>query len=211
VKASEVTFATPRFDAFVAYLPFTCSTISADPAEFARRAELVLKATLSYAIEQALAQGIDGSTNPYLGDTNLTQLGGGTVSAQAGLNYLENAIGATGRGGVIHATPGTVSAWNLVNLETGSFLSSTNGTPVVSGGGYINTDPVGLTGSDPSVGLEWAFANGPIKVWLGDAGVPTVPEFVDHETNVATYRAEQYALVAWDTSLQSGVLVDWTP
>jgi len=211
LKGDEVTFDTPRFDAFVAYLPFTCSTISADPAEFARRAEVVLEVTLSYAIEQALAQGIDGSTNPYLGDTNLTQLGGGTITAQAGLNYLENAIGATGRGGVIHATPGTVSAWNFVNLETGSFLSTANGTPVVSGGGYINTDPVGKTGSDPSVGQEWAFATGPIKVWLGDVVVPTVAEFVDHETNTATYRAERYALVAWDTSLQSGVLMDWTP
>lgn len=210
-KSDESSWDQPRFDSFVAYLPITCSTISGDPEEFARRAEAVLDATISFAVEQALAQGVVGSTNPFFGDTNLTQLGGGAVSAQAGLNYLENAIGATGRGGMLHATPGIVSAWNLVNLETNGVLRTTNGTPVASGGGYINTDPAGLAGSDPSVGQEWAFATGPVKVYVAEAPNLEVSEYVDRSDNVITYRAEKFVLAMWDTSLQSGVLIDWTP
>lgn len=211
-KEDTSTWETPRFDSFVAYLPITCSTISGDPREFARRAEAVLAASISFAVEQALSQGVVGSSNPFFGDTNLVQLGGGTVTAQAGINYLENAIGATGRGGMIHATPGTISAWNFTNLLTEEdVLKTANGTPVVSGGGYINTDPTGLTGSDPSVGLEWAFATGPVSVYLADAELNEVSEYVDRANNVITYRAERYVLATWDTALQVGTLIDWTP
>jgi len=211
-KSEDSTWQQPRFDGLVAYLPIMCSTITAAPEEFAQRAEVTLNAVLSFGIEQALAQGVVGSTNPFFGDTNLTQLGGGAVSAQAGLNYLENAIGQTGRGGMIHATPGTVSAWNFVNLLTeGEVLRTANGTPVVSGGGYINTDPSGLTGSDPSVGQEWAFATGPVRVFLADGPSLEVSEYVDRSDNTVIYRAERYFLAEWDTSLQSGVLIDWTP
>jgi hypothetical protein len=211
-KSEDSTWQQPRFDGLVAYLPIMCSTITAAPEEFAQRAEVTLNAVLSFGVEQALAQGVVGSTNPFFGDTNLTQLGGGAVSAQAGLNYLENAIGQTGRGGMIHATPGTVSAWNFVNLLTeGEVLRTANGTPVVSGGGYINTDPSGLTGSDPSVGQEWAFATGPVRVFLADGPSLEVSEYVDRSDNTVIYRAERYFLAEWDTSLQSGVLIDWTP
>ena len=113
---------------------------------------------------------------------------------------------------MIHATPGTISAWNFVNLLTeGDVLRTANGTPVVSGGGYINTDPTGLTGSDPAVGQEWAFATGPVRVYLGPGETLEVAEYVDHLDNVITYRAERYVLATWDTALQSGVLIDWTP
>ena len=211
-KADDSTSPQPRFDSFVAYLPISCSTISGDPQEFARRAEAVLDATLSFAVEEALSQGVVGSSNPFFGDTNLTQLGGGTLTAQVGINYLENAIGATGRGGMIHATPGTISAWNFSNLLTeGEVLRTANGTPVVSGGGYINTDPTGLTGSNPSVGLEWAFATGPVSVYLASSPTLEVVEYVDRENNIITYRAEKFVLATWDTCLQSGVLIDWAP
>ena len=210
-KGSTSEWDQPRFDAFVAYLPFTCSTITADPEEFARRAEVALEATISFAVEQALAQGVDGSTNAFFGDTNLTQLGADGVTPEVGLRFLENAIGQTGRAGMIHATPGTVAAWEFEALQTNGVLLTPNGTPVASGGGYINTDPVGLTGSGPTVGLEWAFATGPVQVYLADAVTTEVSEFVDQADNTATYRAERYALAIWDTSLQSGVLIDWTP
>src|SRR6185436_1440076 len=117
-KESESEWYQPRFDGLIAYFPIQCSTITARPEEFARRAEAALEAKLSFAVEEALAKGVSGSTNPSLGDTNLTQLGGAAVLPQAGLNFLENAIGATGSQGMILATPGTVSAWNFVNLIT---------------------------------------------------------------------------------------------
>jgi hypothetical protein len=214
-KVSDTDWDQPRFDGLIAYFPITCSTITASPDTFAARAEAALKAKLSFAVEEALAKGVTGSTNPFLGDTNLTQLGGGTVTAQAGLNYLENAIGETGTQGMILATPGTVSAWNFVNLITDEneegYAETANGTPVASCGGLINTDPVGKTGSTPTTGIEWAFAVGPVQVYLGMLDPPSVSEYVDRENNVITYFAERPILPLWDTSLQSGVLIDWTP
>lgn len=213
-KESESDWDQPRFDGLVAYLPISCSTITADPEEFRRRAEVTLDATLSFGVEQALAKGVTGSTNPFFGDTNLTQVGGGTLTAQPALNFLENAIGETGRQGMIHATPGTISAWNFVNLitvDTGGVIRTANGTPVVSGGGYINTDPAGKTGSTPTTGIEWAFATGPVLLYLGDMPDLVPKEYVDRESNLITYHAERRILPLWDTSLQSGVLIDWTP
>jgi hypothetical protein len=210
-KSSESSWDQPRFDSFVAYLPIQCSTITAEPEEFARRAEVTLNATISFAVETALAKGITGSTNPFFGDTNLTVWGGAAVSPAVGLSFLENAIGVTGRRGMIHATPGTTAAWGFEKLKTNGTLVTVNGTPVASGGGYIQTDPAGETGSDPDGGVEWAFATGPVSVYLASAASVEVSEYVDRENNVITYRAERYALATWDTSLQAGVLIDWTP
>lgn len=213
-KDSESDWDQPLFAGVTAYFPITCSTITARPEEFADRAERVLDATFSFAVEEALAQGISGSTNPYFGDTHLTQLGGAAVLPQAGLNYLENAIGATGRQGIIHATPGTISAWNFVNLLTENgegYIETTNGTPVVSGGGYIDTDPSGKTGSTPASGIEWAFATGPVLLYQQDGVRVTRDQYIDRSINEIVYRAERDFVALWDTSLQSGVLIDWTP
>jgi hypothetical protein len=210
-KSSESSWDQPRFDAFVAYLPIQCSTITAAPEEFAERAERTLAATISFAVETALSQGIPGSTNPFFGDTNLVQHGTDGVTPDVGLSFLENAIGLTGRGGMIHATPGTVAAWGFDKLKTNGSLETVNGTPVASGGGYIGVDPSSETGSTPTTGIEWAFATGPVRVYLGDAVTLEVSEYVSRSDNVITYRAERYALATWDTSLQAGVLIDWTP
>lgn len=210
-KESESTWDQPRFDSLVAYLPIQCSSITASPEVFSERAEQALDATLSFAVEEALAKGVAGSTNPFFGDANLDVVGGATNLPTASLAFLENAIGATGRGGMIHATPGTIAAWGFDLLETNGVIRTPNGTPVVSGAGYIDTDPAGETGSTPASGLEWAFATGPIQVYISGGPDFQVSEFVDRENNVITYRAEKFILPLWDTSLQAGVLVDWTP
>ena len=216
-KADESEWQQPRFDGVTAYFPIKCSTITARPEEFAERAERVLDATFSYAVEEALAKGVTSSTNPFFGDAGLTQLGGAAVLPQAGLNFLENAIGQTGRRGIIHATPGLVSAWNFVNLVnremsgTADFLRTANGTLVISGAGYYNTDPSGKTAADPAVGQEWAFVTGPVEVYVEGADELRVSEYVDREHNEIIYRAERSFVALWDTSLQSGVLIDWTP
>lgn len=68
----------PRFDAFVIYEPITCSTLGmGDPGSFAERARVVLEATESFGVEEALSQGITLSTNPFFGDANLDILAGG--------------------------------------------------------------------------------------------------------------------------------------
>lgn len=206
VKSDESDWNLPRFDSFAAYHPFMCSTISGTD-EFAARAEAVIDATISHAVERALSQGVDGSTNAFFGDTNLDVLGGGAVTPAEGLSYLENAIGATGRMGLIHSDPAVVAAWGFDKLETNGVLRTANGTPVVSGGGYIGADPVAE--ASPTGGQSWVFATGPVQVYVEDAPRTTLMEYVDRATNLATYRAEKYAIAMWDTCLQVAVLIDW--
>ena len=217
-KSTTTNLHSPRFDPIVAYVPIICSTIaSRDLDGLAERAQAVMEASLSFAVEKALAKGVTGSNNAFFGDSNLTALAAGAaVLPQAGLNYLENAIGQSGRAGMIHATPGTVSAWNFVNLITDNgegVIETANGTVVASEAGIYDTDPAGKTGSDPTVGQEWAFATGPVEVFVGDVSIsaPGDNEAVDQATNTVTYFAEVEFVAYWDRGLQAGVLIDWTP
>src|SRR5262249_55207512 len=98
VKDAGETGRITTFDAFVCYIPITCSSLGVYTM-LQEQAEAVLAASYSFAVEEALARGITGSSNPYFGDSNLDILGGGAVTPAVGLSYLENAIGATGRQG----------------------------------------------------------------------------------------------------------------
>lgn len=213
-KTDVSSFETPDFAAFVAYLPVTCSsfTVAGDPAGFARRAEVTLDATISFAVEQALSQGIPMSTNPFLADANVSVLASGaTMSPEKGLAWLEDAVGATGRGGMIHATPAVTSRWfasfPLFEPDIRSTLYTPNGTPVSSGGGYKGATPNGQAAA--TAGKEWVFATGPVQVWLAAEATLNIEDVLDRTLNDVTFRAERYALVTWDTSLQAAVLVDW--
>lgn len=211
-KSSDVEMPITRFDAITAYLPITCSTISVgggDRAEdFADRARTAFRAKISFAAEFALAQGVEGSSNPFLADANVTVLGGGAVTPEVALSLLEDAIGSTGSGGIIHATPSVIAAWQtfFVSGKEENMLLTANGTRVVSGGGYIGAD-------SPAAGQAWAFATGPVHVFLGDDNLNPgrVSEALDRSDNVVTYRAEQTILPYWDTCLQAGVLIDYVP
>ena len=196
------------FDPFVVYLPVTCSSLGVYQ-DLQGQAEAVLDATASFGVEEGLAQGIVGSSNPWFGDANLTVLGGGAVSPSVALSYLENAIGETGRMGMIHATPAVVSALTRTELTDSGARATLNGTPIVSGGGYIGADPVG--GASPSAGQDWVFATGPVEVRLGPLVITDVIQSLDRSDNTLTFRAERYVLAVWDGALQAGVLVDWTP
>jgi hypothetical protein len=200
-----------RFDPIVAYLPITCSASSiGDWRSFSMRAERVLQATISFAVEEALSQGVVGSTNPFFSDVNLDILAGGAaVAPEVGLAYLEDAIGATGRSGIIHATPGTVAAWD--DIEQGEVLHTIIGTPIAVGGGYLGADPV--AGASAAAGQAWAFASGPVQVRLSEVILvgDDINGTLDTSNNDVTFRAEMYALPVWDTALQAGVLIDWSP
>jgi hypothetical protein len=210
-KSDESDQPSPRFDSFVVYLPITCSSLGmGDPDAFANRAERALEATLSFGVEQGLSQGVVGSLNPFFGDTNATLLAGGAaVTPEVGLRYLEDAIGATGRKGMIHATPATVAAWEFEALRTNSILETVNGTPVASGGGYIGADPA--AGASPAAGQAWAFATGPVEVRLAGVTITAISETLDRSDNTVTFRAERFVLPLWDGCLQAAVLIDWTP
>jgi len=207
-----------RFDPFAVYTPITCSSMGIGSArEFAGRAEIALEATLSMGIEEGLAKGIPGqipSINPYFGDSNLAILGGGAVSAIVGLSYLENSIGSTGRQGIVHLTPAVASA--VANLlcfeedENGNrYPYTASGNRVAIGDGYIGTDPD--LGASPAAGQDWIFATGPVEVYIGPLVFNDLAETLERSTNDVTFRAERYVLAEWDSVLQSGVLVDWSP
>lgn len=211
-----------------AFLPFTayvadfCSALGLGPwPEFQARTNAVLTATEAFALERQLAQGDPMNDNPFLGDANMVEVGpGGALNPGAALAYLEQAIAGTGRAGVIHATPAIAAAWSALGytlervaggVAGGSLRTVGNWTPVIVGSGYTGTDPV--ADDSPGAGWGWAFATGPI-VYGRSAELMPVPETereaLDRTNNDVVYRAERDMLVAWDTVLQAGVLVDWS-
>lgn len=210
VKAEGSGVETSYFASFVVYLPITCSALSiGDPEEFRGRAEIALEAVESHAVERQLVSGDGIATNPYLEDAQVTLLGGGTAkSPVTALSYLEDAIGATGKQGMIHAAPSVVSRWFDQNRRNAP-LVTVNGTRVVSGGGYIGARPTG--GSAPAAGESWVFASGPVEVRHAPMNLLDISEVLDRSINDVTFRAERFVLVTWDTQLQVAVLVDWDP
>lgn len=214
LKAEGGDMPVARFDPFAVYTPITCSAMGMGSArEFAGRAEVVLEATLSMGIEEGLAKGIPGQIvdiNPYFGDGNLIVLGSGAVSPRVGLSWLENAIGETGRQGVVGLTPAVASALqaNLLISSRDPIIVTASGNRVVIGDGYIATDPDDE--ATPSDGEDWIFATGPIEVRIGPLVFNDLAETLERSTNDVTFRAERHVLATWDTALQVGVLVDWT-
>lgn len=216
-KSDDSSIPQPDFAAFVIYLPVTCSSfgIATDPEGFEQKAEAALDAVSSWAIEYALAQGVPLTANPYLADADVDILASGAaVSPTAALSYLEESIGSTGRGGMIHATPGAASGmfgpWRDyvgVNDEGRAALISPIGTPIAVGGGYAGATPFG--GNAAGAGQSWAYATGPVQAFLESVQPLNISQVLERSMNEVTFRAERYALVMWDTSLRAAVLVDW--
>lgn len=210
-KGSDSEQPSSRFDSFVVYKPVTCSAMGLrNPEELFQRAEDVLDATISAAVERAFAEGVEQSSNPFFGDATVDDLTGSTaVSPGVGLSMLEEAIGETCRQGMLHFTPAVVSALQAfpVGDPADTRLVTANGTPVVSGMGYQDIDTPYL--DTPGTTEDWAFATGPVRVYLGPVRLDSVKENLDRSDNVLTFRAERYVLAIWDGTLQAAALVDW--
>lgn len=202
-----------RWNPFAAVFPLLCSTFSmGDYTEFYGQAEAALDATISHAAEEVLSQGVD--TNPFFGDTDFIPLASGAaVAPRVGLSYLSNAIAATGRQGMIHATPAVVDAWGFNELreDDDGTLYTASGIPVASGTGYVGAHPTGSGGlAGPGPTTDWVFGTGPVQVRIEDAPRTSVEESVDRSDNTVVVRAERYVLAEWDKALQVGVLIDWS-
>ncbi len=208
VKEDETTMPTATFDAAAAYLPVACGARGPSlEDELVRRTVRTLDATLSFAAEQMLASDTAGLTNPNF--TDATVLGGGAVTAAVGLSWLENAIGETGRRGIIHVTPAIASALLAEKIVVGNngVLTTIAGNYVAVGGGYINQGP-----TDPASGQDYMFATGPVLVFVSELDfTEELSQVLDRSNNDVVYRAERWILPVWDTALNSAVLVDWTP
>lgn len=209
----------PVFNAFELYLPITCSSITAHAPGFANRARAAFAARESYGLAHELATGRSDPMNPHLTDSNLVTPAGTTaLTPDVALSYLEDAIGATGQGGLIHVTPAVAAAMNGsggygMDMYQGRLLTTANGTPVAADGGYIGVKPESVV-APLAAGTGWAFATGPVQIRMwGDIDVlpDDISQAMDRQINEVTYRAERAYLMDWDVQLQVGVLVDWTP
>jgi len=212
-KLTGGSIARPEFGAFTVYVAGTCTARGlGDDEAFRQCVEVSLNALEPALVEREFAQGIAMPNNPYLAGPGVNVLGDyAPVEAMA---QLELAIGRTGKMGVIHGDPGTTTAWAaaLVLEKQGDGLRTIgNGTPVVSGYGYIDTIPLGQ-GTDIDDGTGWAFATGPVQFRRSEMIMMpgTLAEALDRQSNTVTYRAERHYLVDWDTELQAAVLVERT-
>lgn len=215
----------PIFAPFNAYLPITCSTISANRPGFADRARLAFEAKEQYAVSYELSHGHAQPLNPFLADGNANILAGGiAVTPDVGLAYLEDAIGASGQGGVIHATNAVASSWNGASggygvEDVGGVLYTTaNRTPVAVSGGYAGATP--RFGSVAGDTQAWVYATGPVQIrrqqdvqLIGE----TIGQSTDRTLNEVTFRAERGYVVSYDAPetasdsrpVQAAVLIDW--
>lgn len=208
----------PLFDAFQVYVAETCLAKSVNTdriQEYIARAVAVFAAVESHGVEHVFSQGLFGAANPYLADGEADLIAAGVAQTLAeSLALLEDAIGATQRGGVIHATPATVTGWESLGFtldrQGDVLLTRACQTPIVVGTGYIGAKPD--TGSAATTHQAWAFATGPVDIRRG--GVVVLPEQIrqtlDRTTNEVTFRVERDYLPVWDTVLQAAVLVDRT-
>ncbi len=207
----------PIFGGFQVYVAETCGArgIGEDQQAFIDRALAVFAAVESHGVELELSQGVALDGQPYLADSDAQVLASGAaVKPSLAFALLEQAIGVTARGGMIHATPGTVAiaeaqGWYF-DVRGQKLYSRGNGTPIVNGTGYIGARPAGEAA--PTETKWWAFATGPVDIRRGPVEIlpGTVREALNRETNEITYRVERNYVVDWDTVLQAAVLVDAT-
>lgn len=204
-----------QFGGFTAYLPITCTTRGMGSwEEFKSRAEAVLVAKQSYAVELELAYDDAGIGNPHLTEGGITPLGGGTAKKPVeGLALLEDSIAAeTAASGVIHAAPSLVAAWSreFLVFHEGNHLVTANGTWVVAGAAYASARFHPSDKSAAGATQNWAFATGDVQ-YMQSEMLPlpeTVKEAVDREQNVVTFRAERSFVVDWDHTFLAEVLID---
>jgi hypothetical protein len=228
-KVTGGAIALPDFGAFAVYITETCSPRSiftgkfdgeTDEAyqrrmqdRFVERAMRVFNATESYAVEREFAKAFAVNSNPAALDANCAVLAAGVAQIpKVGLSYLANALGATGRDGIIHATPAIVTAWGQFRSFRGDddLLYTVEGTPIAEGTGYIGLSP-GVHAA-PAAGQDWAFVTGPVDIRRSEAIIypGNLYQALDRSQNTVEYRVERVYTVDWDTVLQSAVLIDWT-
>lgn len=196
------------FGAFTVVLPFFCTGRSiGDWNEIKDRLLAAFAARESFALEAELVAGDPAAAMPenvHLGDAGMLSLGSGVSTAEA-LALLENAIGATGEQGVIHATPALIAEWGYDRLTVSAGkLRTINGNLVVSGGGYIGAK--GATGDQ-----DWAFATGPVHIRRSAPFVnpDDLADAIDRQNNDVIAYAERYYQVTWNPEhLHVGVLSD---
>ena len=227
IKAAGEGIPLPEFGPVEIYFSETCTARVVGPEDqwFINRATAGLGGAQEAAVENVLATGGAVFDNPHLTDTNLDILNVGTGSGFSrtwtamnpveALALLEEQIGGTKKGGIIHAPPAVVTYWSRYHLlqeasQKGPLFTK-SGTPIVDGYGYIGAVPDGSNFAHLTAIEDWAFATGPVKIWMDPAALiypGSYKEALDRHTNTLTYRAERPFVITWDQVLQAGVLID---
>lgn len=207
--------ASPEFGAFTVYVAETCTARGiGDEEAFSARAVTALNGLEAALVEHEFWSGDAMPANPYLADATLPNYASlGSLKPLEALARLENAIGETGKMGLIHTDPGTATAWAsgcMVERDGAYLRAIATGTPIVVGYGNVGAHPDGTAAPATTAGYAWA--TGPVQIRR--SGIELLPgtlaAALDRQTNVVTYRAERHYLVDWDTELQAAVLVDRT-
>lgn len=205
----------------VDYTPFnvivgeTCSAFGFEARDWRGRAERLLAAKESAAIERELWTGDQATAsawaNRFLASPASDVVTAGATSPLLALECLEQALAQCGSGdqGMIHATPQVVTAWASLNVlrREGMKILTYLDTIVVAGSGYTGSDP---NGSGPSAGSVWAYATGMVDLRRSSVQVlpATLAEAMDRSVNDVTYRAERVAAASWDGCCHVAAQID---
>jgi hypothetical protein len=199
-----------QFGSVMVYLQHECTTRGATFAEERDRLLTTFASVEAAQVENQVWTG-GNSVGHALTDSGATPINGASATAPGvALGLLEQAIAASGRRGMIHATPRVVSQWSQSHalVSKPGRLETMLGTVVVPGYGYAGTAPAGLTATS---GLEaYAIATGLMQARREAA--PTVlgaddAESVTRSNNVRTISAQRLYVVTWDSSLRAAVRV----
>lgn len=212
----------PQFSAVTGYLAEHCKSYKVwDQDQFKARGVTAYRAIESSLLGRVLMRGEGVPLNPHLADGNGTFPNGNTVtSAVNALAILENEIAASGKLGLIHASPGfvtTLAGRFVVDNKTG-VVRTINGNVIIPDPGYAaGSTPVGRPA--PTGTQEWIYATGAIDIRRSEIFTlpETAAEALDRGTpdsattgrpNTYIYRVERYYLIDWDTEVQAAVLAD---
>lgn len=195
------------FDALTVYLPVHCTGrgVAAALAAFEADAREAFAAFEPHLVEAIFWE-------RELATADADTLAAGAVTLKDGISLLEEAIGDTGEGGVIHVGRriGSRAAIDAGLTADGPIMRTKLGTPVVIGAGYPGTSPDGDAPADADAG--WAYATGPLEARR--SGVEVVPgdtaAALDRGTNDYVILVERDYLVSWDRALHAAVLIDPT-
>lgn len=200
-----------------------CSSTGWAAADYEGRAERAIRAATSKALEREFWTGEKVPSNMSLqggtpnDDDHILNPGGWLapqpVAPDQALLLLTAALANCGSGsrGMIHATPDLGEVWwNAFSLREvdGVLRTGARGDTVVIGSGYTGQGPYGQP--DPDSGLVWAFATGPVSVYLDDPEVlpGSLVEALDRGTNTVRFRGERTAAAFHDGCCSFAVLVD---
>lgn len=224
-KGTGAAIAHPQFGAFTAYLNETCTSYKVwNQDEYKSRALSALTAVESSIVAREFKRGTILTANPHLNDGLGTFPNADTATSfWDGIALLEDEIAASGRQGIIHCSPGMISAaaaksgWNYWHDTAGQVIRMISGTVIIPDAGYTGGGgPIGH--ASPTSGQEWIYATGPVDIRRSEAFVTpeNVSQALERGTggadtsnpNSITYRAERFYLIDWDTEVQAAVLVD---